>query len=77
MGAVIIECLLQVESAEKEKKELGLRARGAFRDVRSLANVGGSVEMGLSWLLGPSRVPKLCVLLFVLFGEDSKRTYLG
>ena len=28
-------------------------------------------------LLGPSRVPKLCVLLFVLFGEDSKRTYLG
>lgn len=55
MGAVIIECLLQVESAEKEKKELGLRARGAFRDVRSLANVGGSVEMGLSWLLWDQR----------------------
>ena len=55
MGAVIIECLLQVESAEKEKKELGLRAGGTFRDVRNLANAGGWVEMGLSWLLWDQR----------------------
>lgn len=55
MGAVIIECLLQVESAEKEKKELGLRAEDAFRDVRSLAIVGGWVEMGFSWLLRDQR----------------------
>lgn len=55
MGAVIIECLLQVESAEKEKKELGLRAGDAFRNVRSLANVEGWVEMGFSWLLRDQR----------------------